>query len=197
MRSRRRHSARTEVLRIPRIAAIVIAVLLGVVAQPASATTLSGFGDPVPRWQASFPRDFVGCDATNCYGPVVARSSARYEFTYVVTRADRVVGFDLALPAGTPLARAQLHVAELFPTDVEMGSLQIVHRDEFGNSCAVYDLHSKSIQRIFGQKAFGGSDGTIGIELAHVLPNGSTTYEPDNVNLALIAPTYLGYDASC
>lgn len=183
--------------RVPRATVIAILLAVGLLAQPASAVRLSGFGEPLPHFAASFARDFVGCHATNCYGPVVGRSSAHYEFTYVVTRQDRVVGFDLALPAGTSLVRAQLQVAELFPSDIEMGSLQVVHHDEFGNSCAVYDLHSKSIEQIFGKKAFGGSDGTIGVELARVLPNGSTTYQPGNINLALIVPTYLGYDASC
>ncbi len=31
----------------------------------------------------------------------------------------------------------------------------------------------------------------MGVELATMLPNGTTTYNPDNIDLALVVPTYL------
>lgn len=166
-------------------------------ASPASAAKLSGFGDPVIRFQAAFPRDTIGCDASSCYGPRVRNSSGNYEFTYITTAKGRVDGFDLALPRGTTYLIAQLEIAQLFPSDIEMGSLTVIHRDSDGNACAVYDLHSKTLAKVFGKKAFGNSDGTVGVELARVLPNGTTTYKPANVDLALVVPTYLGSDASC
>jgi hypothetical protein len=127
----------------------------------------------------------------------VAGSSAKYEFSYVTTNKDRVDGFDLALRRGTSYVRAELEVAELFPNDVEMSSLDVIHRDAFGNGCAVYNLSSKTVAHFFGDHAFGDSHGTVGIELATVLPSGNTTYEVGNVNLAIVAPSYLGSDADC
>jgi hypothetical protein len=158
---------------------------------------VTGFGEPLARWQVAFPEDQLDCQASNCYGPVVRDSSSHYEFSYVTTERGRVDGFDLALSRGTSLVRAQLQIAELFPSDVQMGSLSVIHRDSLGNSCAVYNLQSKTVEKIFGAHAFGDSDGTVGVELARLLKSGRTTYQPGDVTLALVVPTYLGTDANC
>jgi hypothetical protein len=180
------------------IAAAVVALMTIAFPSAASAgqTRLSGFGDTMHAWMSAFPLD-ASCSPANCYGPSVAGSSAKYEFSYVTTNKDRVDGFDLALRRGTSYVRAELEVAELFPNDVEMSSLDVIHRDAFGNGCAVYNLSSKTIAHIFGDRSFGDSHGTVGIELATVLPSGNTTYEVGNVNLAIVAPSYLGSDADC
>jgi hypothetical protein len=158
---------------------------------------LSGFGDTLHQWAAAFPADTNGCSAVNCFGPAVKDSTAPFEFTYVTTEKGRVDGFDLALRRGTAEVRAELQVAELFPGDIQMSSLDVIHRDSFGNACAVYNLSSKTIAHIFGNHAFGDSNGTIGVELATVLPNGNTSYNPGNVDLVLVVPSYLGSSADC
>ncbi|HEY5273191.1 MAG TPA: hypothetical protein VIJ34_08160 [Acidimicrobiales bacterium] len=163
----------------------------------ASQTRLSGFGDTMHQWARSFPADTNGCAAPNCYGPAVRNSTANFEFTYITTAKGRVDGFDVALRRGTPFVRAELRVAELFPGDIQMSSLDIIHRDLFGNACAVYNLSSKTIAHVFGDKAFGDSHGTVGVELATVLPSGETAYEPGNVDLVLVVPSYLGSNADC
>jgi hypothetical protein len=162
----------------------------------ASDAGLAGFGDTLHQWVAAFPSD-TNCSASNCYGPAVRNSTAPYEFTYVTTEKGRVDGFDLALRRGTAEVRAELQVAELFPGDIQMSSLDVIHRDSFGNACAVYNLSSKMIGHLFGDHAFGDSDGTVGVELATVLPNGNTAYNPGNVDLVLVVPSYLGSNADC
>jgi hypothetical protein len=181
------------------VAVVAASTLLIALPSPAGAGSarLSGFGAPLSTWQATYHADTSRCNASNCYGPVIPHSSARYEFTYVTTAKGRVDGFDDALPHGTPLLRAQLEIAQLFPADVQMGSLQIIHHDAFGNSCAFYDLQSKTVLDIFGKRGLGSADGTVGVELATVLPSGATTYNPDDIDLALIVPTYLGSDSYC
>ena len=181
------------------VATVAASTLLIALPAPAGAGTahLSGFGAPLSAWQAIYHADTSRCTASNCYGPVVPHSSARYEFTYVTTAKGRVDGFDEALRSGTPLLRAELEIAQLFPVDVQMGSLQIRHHDAFGNSCAFYDLQSKTVLAIFGKRGLGSSDGTVGVELATVLPSGATTYNPDDIDLALVVPTYLGSDSYC
>lgn len=193
---RPRHGAR---FRLAWLVVTLTSMLLApfVAASGASAAKLNGFGDPVARFQAQFGRDSVGCEASSCYGPQVPHSSGKFQFSYVTTARGRVDGFDLALPRGTSYLKAELEIAQLFPTDIQMGSLNVIHHDTDGNACAVYDLQSKTIAKIFGKKAFGNSDGTVGVELARVLPNGATTYTETNLNLALIVPTYLGNNASC
>jgi hypothetical protein len=163
----------------------------------ASTARLSGFGDTLRQWAAEFPPDTNGCSASSCYGPAVRNSTAPFEFTYITTQKGRVDGFDLALRRGTPEVRAELQVAELFPGDIQMSSLDVIHRDSFGNACAVYNLSSKTIGHVFGNHAFGDSNGTVGVELATVLPNGNTTYNPGNVDLVLVVPSYLGSSADC
>jgi hypothetical protein len=158
---------------------------------------LSGFGDTVRQFAAAFPQDTKGCSAADCYGPAVRESTAPFEFTYITTEKGRVDGFDLALRRGTAEVRAELQVAELFPGDIQMSSLYVIHRDSFGNACAVYNLSSKTIGHVFGDHAFGDSNGTVGVELATVLPNGNTTYNPGNVDLVLVVPSYLGSNADC
>jgi hypothetical protein len=163
----------------------------------ASEARLSGFGDTLRQWAAAFPRDTGGCSAGNCYGPAVRDSTAPFEFTYITTEKGRVDGFDLALRRGTAEVRAELQVAELFPGDIQMGSLDVIRHDSFGNACAVYNLSSKTIGHVFGDRAFGDSSGTVGVELATVLPNGNTSYNPGNVDLVLVVPSYLGSNADC
>jgi hypothetical protein len=163
----------------------------------ASGVGLSGFGDTLHQWAAAFPPDTKGCSAAKCFGPAVKDSTAPFEFTYVTTEKGRVDGFDLALRRGTAEVRAELQVAELFPGDIQMSSLEVIHRDSFGNACAVYNLSSKMIGHLFGSRAFGNSNGTVGVELATVLPNGNTTYNPGNVDLVLVVPSYLGSSADC
>jgi hypothetical protein len=158
---------------------------------------LSGFGETLHQWSAQFPLDTNGCSDANCYGPAVKDSTAPFEFTYVTTEKGRVDGFDLALRRGTAEVRAELQVAELFPGDIQMSSLDVIHRDSFGNACAVYNLSSKMIGHVFGDRAFGDSNGTVGVELATVLPNGNTAYNPGNVDLVLVVPSYLGSNADC
>ena len=163
----------------------------------ASQTRLSGFGDTMHQWAAKYPADTKNCSARACYGSAVKNSTANYEFTYITTAKGRVDGFDLALRRGTPYVRAELQVAELFPGDIQMSSLEVIHRDSFGNACAVYNLSSKTIAHVFGNQAFGDSHGTVGVELASVLPNGDTAYNPGNVDLVLVVPSYLGSNADC
>ena len=197
--SRLNRPSRGSQMRFVWLVAILTSMLLApfVASSSAGAAKLAGFGDPLARFQVAFPRDLTNCDASNCYGPHVSSPSANYEFTYITTAKGRVDGFDLALPRGTTYLKAQLEIAQFFPSDVQMGYLNVIRHDSEGNACAVYNLQSKSLAKIFGKKAFGGSNGTVGVELARVLPNGNTTYSPANVNIALIVPTYLGSDADC
>jgi hypothetical protein len=192
------HSWRGHIVgRLLAVFSLVLLPFATLLASSASAAPLAGFGDPIAVWQSHFHQDTNNCDASNCYGPRIVNSSNRYEFSYVRVARGKVDGFDVALRRGTTLLKAELQIATLFPSDVQMGSVTIVHRDALGNSCAMYNLQSKSVERIFGSRAFGSSHGTVGVELAHVLPNGATRYSINAVNLALVVPTYLGYNANC
>ena len=197
-----RARSRTGTWREALASAVALAVLTGTmaVAMPASGAqrpALTSFGAPMGRFQANYPKDRTGCNATNCYGPAMSSSSARYEFTYVSTMKGRVDGYDQALRRGTPLLQAELQVAELFPPDVTMNSFYVKRHDAYGNSCVFYDLSSKTVAQIFGKAAFGNTDGNVGVELATMLGNGTTTFNPDNIDLALVVPTYLSSQDNC
>jgi hypothetical protein len=184
--------------RVAATASLLLVLAVGFAAPAAAADyarSSSGFGATVASWVRAHPEDKSGCPAATCFGPKITGSG--WEFSFVSTTKGRVVGWDQALPRGTSVLRAQLEVAELFPADATMGSLTIVHRDAYGSACAFFDIHSKTVQHQFGNAAFGGSQGTIGVELATLMPNGSTTYNPANLDLAIVIPTYVGSNDNC
>lgn len=166
-----------------------------------ASTTAHGdaqFGAVFAAWQVAHPRDVADCPTGACYGPVVASVAATPQFSFVTISAGRVVGYDQALRRGTPLLQAELEVAQMFPADVTMSSsVQVVRRDTYGNSCAVYDLHAKSLVRLFGRHGFGNDGGNVGVELATLRRNGGTSYDPHNLDVAIVIPTWVDKSINC
>ena len=91
-----------------------------------------------------------------------------------------------------------LEVAQQFPADVSIPrSVTVIHRDQFGHSCAVFDLYSKTLAREFGQKGPAHQGDSIGVELATIGAGGSTTFERDSFDIAIVAPVYLDNSSDC
>ncbi|MCU1495540.1 MAG: hypothetical protein JWO62_3304 [Acidimicrobiaceae bacterium] len=157
----------------------------------------SGFGATLAAWRAAHPIDAGECAQTTCYGPLVAGRPGTYEFSYLTFAKGRVVGYDQALRRGTPLLQAELQVAELFPADATTSEITVVRHDQYGASCAVYDLQSKQLTRLFGHRAFGDDGSNVGVELATLAPNGLTTYNPRAIDLVIVMPTYADRNTNC
>lgn len=89
-------------------------------------------------------------------------------------------------------------MAQQFPSDVSMPrSVTVIHHDQFGHSCAVIDLYSKTLAREFGRKGPAHQGDSIGVELATIGPGGSTRFEPNSIDLAIVTPDYLDGSSNC
>jgi hypothetical protein len=158
----------------------------------------AGFATTVAAFEAAYPAEAVDCRVGPCYGPVVASLPAAPEFSFLTLAKGLVVGWDEALPRGTPVLQAELKAAELMPADVVMGSaFTVIHRDQFGHSCAIYDLYSKSLARRFGKHGPAGDGSDVGVELATLAPNGTTSYNPRDIDLAIVVPGWIDKTTDC
>ena len=158
----------------------------------------SEYGVPFAQWVQRYPSDPTDCAIGSCYGPLVDSASVQPEFTFIETFRGRVVGYEVALRRGTPLLAAELLIAELFPADVSMPtSVTVIHHDRYGHSCAVFDLYSKTLAREFGRKGPANQGDSIGVELATVDRQGSTTYDRDSIDFAVVSPVYLDSSINC
>jgi hypothetical protein len=179
-------------------AVLPLLVLTGAVSAGGAVNPASGYGALFGSWVHAHPADFRHCPIDSCYGPLVSSASLEPQFSFVQTFRGHVVGYDEALPRGTSLLAAELLVAQQFPSDVSMPrSVTVIHRDDFGHSCAVLDLYSKTLAREFGRKGPAQQGDSIGVELATVSRGGSAKYEPDAIDLAIITPVYLDDSSSC
>jgi len=158
----------------------------------------SDFGEPLAEWVQQHRLNATDCVVGSCYGPLVDSASVEPEFSFVQTFRGRVVGYEEALRRGTPLLAAELLIAEQFPADVSMPSrVTVIHRDHYGHSCAVLDLYSRALAREFGRKGPANQGDSIGVELATVGRNGSTRFDRNAIDLAIVSPVYLDSSINC
>jgi hypothetical protein len=184
--------------------ALVIAAMLPVVAMSHVAdageavNSSTDYGALMSVWVRTHPPNPAGCAIDSCYGPLVHSASVEPEFSFVQTFRDHVVGYDQALPRGTSLLAAELEVAEQFPPDVSMPhSVTVIHHDQFGHSCAVIDLYSKTLAREFGRQGPAHQGDSVGVELATIGPRGSTRFEPNSIDFVVVTPDYLDNSSNC
>lgn len=176
----------------------LVAMTFGAVASAALSSKLeSGYGALLSAWVHQHPPDTRGCAIGSCYGPIVQSATAEPQFSFVQTFRGHVVGYDEALPRGTSLLQAELEVARQFPADATSSRVTVVRHDRFGHSCAVYDLWSRALNREFGRKGPARQGQSIGVELATVLPNGATKYDPASIDIAIISPLYVDDSTNC
>ncbi|MGA8295852.1 MAG: hypothetical protein WB770_02295 [Acidimicrobiales bacterium] len=181
--------------------ALLVSALLSATT-PASGAGVAGrssdYGATLAQWVQQHRPDQTGCIVGSCYGPIVDSVSVEPEFSFIQTFRGRVVGYEEALRRGTPLLAAELVIAEQFPADVSMPNrVTVIRHDRYKHSCAVFDLYSKSLAREFGRKGPANQGDSIGVELATVDRNGSTSYDRDSIDLAIVSPVYLDSSINC
>jgi hypothetical protein len=175
-----------------------ITIASGVVLGSSATAEASGwaqFGGRVAAWHTGHAPDPKGCSSGPCFGPRVHSGAQPFEFTHVTTDRGRVDGYDQGLANGTSQTEAELRALSLMPSDTTMGTVA-VHHDRFGQSCAYVNFQSTTLKAWFGANFLAGS-GTVGIELVTVNGQGHVTYDPTDVNLAIVAPIPLGSDDNC
>jgi hypothetical protein len=173
-------------------------------AVPAGASTKAwtGFGATLSAWKTAHPQGHggpgSGCSGEGCYGGTYkVGGTLTYQFTAFTTTgapANRVDGYQQAIGDGTSLAAAKAAVLQLMPSDTKTTAFWIVHNDASGNSCAFWNLKSKTLGGWLGGKKVGDGAGIVGVELNTLTSSDGLTYKPNDVSEAVvdIAPEVKG-----
>ena len=152
---------------------------------PAGAAVL---GADVATWRSVHPQTTVG--GTTGYGSTVTVAGRPVpQFTRVVVRHGRVVGWHLSLPAGTHLAAAEALVRRQLPADVEQTAS---FRGTFaggGRHCEFVNYRSAGLARALGLPPPSVSEATLGVILYEREPGQSGTPGIEVVNSADVSTT--------
>lgn len=160
------------------------ALAASVMALSAAASSWTGLGAVLSDWSKAHPKNATNCSKGSCYGGRVSDGgSLQDQFIGVLTlgKPPRVYAYDQAIGDGTPLAAAQRAVLALLPADTRTTAFWIDHNDGQGNSCALWNLNSKTLARLLTSyyhptsgKTLGPppKPGDIGVELDTVGSNG-------------------------
>jgi hypothetical protein len=190
-------------------AAALAALATSVMALSAVASSpWTGLGALLSDWGKAHPKNVTNCSKGSCYGGRVKDGGQlQDQFVGVLTigKPPRVYTYDQAIGDGTPLAAAQRTVLALLPRDTKTTSFWIDHNDGQGNSCALWNLNSKTVARLLTSyyspktgKTLGPppKPGDIGVELTTVGANGFV-YKPDDVADANVSPGALAKSGTC
>jgi hypothetical protein len=144
-----------------------------------------------------------GCPAGTCFGPKVASSAGDpYQFELVEFADGRVTGYTEAFAGGTSLAEAEQEALTEFPTDTSAGNTGVIQDDSNGYSCRWLDLVSNVLGKVFGSgpsarkgssasakflKSIGYHPDQLSIEFATADSSGNWTYDPNDINQAIIS----------
>ncbi len=173
-----------------------------------AASPWTGLGALLSDWAKAHPKNTTDCSQGSCYGGRVKDGSQlQDQFVGVLTigKPARVYTYDQAIGNGTSLATAQRDVLALLPPDAKTTSFWTDHNDGEGNSCAFWNLNSKTLARLLTSyynptsgKNLGPppKPGDIGVELSAVGANGSV-YNPDDVADANVSLSALAKSTTC
>jgi hypothetical protein len=194
-----------------RITALAVAVALAasVSVLPAGASSpWSGMGATLTDWAKAHPKNSTHCSQGSCYGGTV-KDGGQFQDQFVgvltIGKPPRVYAYDQAIGDGTPLAAAKQAVLALLPPDTKTTAFWIDHNDGQGNSCAFWNVNSKTLARLLTRfynpttgKSLGPppKPGDVGIELDTVGPNGYV-YKPDDVADANVSAGAIAKSATC
>ena len=203
----------------------LLVAALGALALAASVVSLSadaaapwtGLGAMLSDWAKAYQKDTTDC-SKGCYGGRVKDGRQAYRFVGVLTigKPPRVYSYRQAIGNGTPLAAAKRAVLALLPPDSNTTWFWIDHNDGHGNSCAFWDLHSKTIASLLanyyhpktGKALAPSKPGDIGVELSAVGTNGygvkmsvvgigGYVYIPNDVPDAKVGPVAFTKSSTC
>lgn len=186
------------------IAALVLLVVIGVavrgnkenlglttpsIAATSSASTpnrLTGIGATRVSFTHAHGLSLSGCPARTCFGPKVATGSDNltYQFELVRFGNGNVIGYTEAFASGTSLPRAERETLAAFPKDTSTVRSGLVRDDTNGQSCRWVDVSSKTLGKVFGDRLAN----RLFIEFATEDSSGKWTYDPGDINQALVSP---------
>jgi hypothetical protein len=185
-----------------------LALTAGVMSLPAVASPpWTGLGALLSDWAKAHPRNTTHCSQGTCYGGTV-KDGGQFQDQFVgvltIGKPPRVYTYDQAIGDGTSLADAQRAVRALLPPDAKTTAFWIDHNDGEGNSCAFWNLNSKTLATLLTSfyhapgKSLGPppKPGDVGVELNTAAANGFV-YKSDDVSDANVSAGAVAKNAAC
>lgn len=180
------------------LALAAIGALAACAGLAAASAPWTGLGAPLAVWKAAHGPYAGSCPIGGCYGSGVrvdGRLVSRFvEVTTAGGAAMRVDGYTQAIGDGASLGKAKAAVRGLLPADARTTSFRIVH--SHGDSCALWDLQSKTLGRWLAGTKADDPHGNLGINL-NTVTNAGFVYNPDDVSEATVATTPYQANSSC
>ena len=164
------------------------------------APSLTGLGATIAQFKAAHGVDHgpgVSCQASNsCFGGGLqnAESGKTYQFTTVDTGDGIVFAYDQSFLDNTTIAEAKAEVLQWMPKDTTVTSFFI---DTNGGTCAMMNLVSPTLGKVLGDPKIGDPQGVVGVEFSYTNSNENITYNPDNVQDAVVDIVPASATVSC
>ena len=191
---------------------VVPSLVLAGSVMAAKPKTWTGFGAPLSAWITAHPKNGTHCSDGGCYGGQ-AKIDGTWtdQFTGLTTTGApdyRVDGYTQAIGDGTSVADAKADVLALLPPDTKTTAFWIDHNGGDGNSCASWNLNSKTLAVSLAkdysnkgrnpfQKLMGPQKpGDVGVELNTVDSSGFL-YDPNSVSEAVLSTLASSKGTTC
>ena len=161
---------------------------------------LTGIGATKASFTDAHGLSLGGCPARTCFGPTVATGAGTpYQFQLVTFGSGRIIGYTEAFAKETSIAEAQAKALAAFPSDTSVSHTGVIENDSAHQSCRWIDVSSATLGKVFQGshklsaasakylKSIGSSPDQMSIEFATDDASGNWTYNPGDINQAVIS----------
>ena len=168
-------------------------------AQASASSALTGMGANVAEMTAAHGADWKrggACTAVNaCFGPqIFSEGQKTWQFGDVLVSDGLVTGYTQSFPAGTSLATAETEIMQWMPKDSMLGQLSVDHN---GGSCAMLDVTSPTLGKVFSDPKIGDPQGEVGVVMDTITANIETVYNPSDIEEAVLSVAPVDPSTSC
>jgi len=162
-------------------------------------SAISGMGATLAEFKAVHGQDMIkggACSAgPYCFGADIKNDEdAGYQVTGASIDDGIVDGYTQAFLPNTTLASAESQILQWMPKDAKMTSVTIDHH---GGSCAMANISSATLARLFSAPKIGDPKGIVGVELGYIDANLNQVYNPNNIQHADLSVLPTDPSAAC
>jgi hypothetical protein len=188
------------------LAIAFVVPILTTLPSAASSPTLTGIGATKSVFASAHGLSLGGCPARTCYGPAITTGAGHpYEFELVqFGDGNRVVGYTQAFSKGTSLVAAEHEALAEFPKDTVPGKSGVITNDSSAQSCRWLDVTSATLGKLFANPKLSaaiqkvlGPPSRLSIEFATSDSAGNWSYDPDDINQAIVAAGWYQIGNGC
>jgi hypothetical protein len=147
------------------------------VSTPSAADDITGFGATDAAWSSRHTEDKAFAPGAVYDADPSVYSGARY--VAVNHSNGRVLGYTMNFPP-SPATAVKAEVLKEFPSDASI--LWFSVRD----TCAQFETKSAKLGAALGAPAIGDPDGMVFVEVYDVHSDGTSTYDANSINQALV-----------